>query len=447
MVKFFDRTLELDILRKALSTTQRVGSQMTVVTGRRRVGKTKLIQEACKGELFVYWFVSRSDEGSLTAECARRAVEKLGIFVPEGLRSFADLFELVMQEGRHRTFTLVIDEFQEFFYINSSVFSRMQDVWDRYKDETHVNLVISGSVYTLMKRIFRDAREPLYGRATRICHVKPFTTDVLSEILGVYKPGFANEDLLALYAFTGGVPKYVELLMDAGCTDRDSMIDFITTPDSVFLDEGKSLLVTEFGREYGVYFSILSAVASGKATTGEIQSDMAISTIAGQLKRLEEDYELVEKKRPILAKPASKTVRYALKDQFLKFWFAFIYRHRQCIETGQPQIIGDKIKEGYNDWSGLILEDYFRARLRESGEYTEVSAWWQVKNSDPQSEIDIVALHKDGKRAFVAEVKRQKKQFKKGLFLDKVEILKTKELNRYVLDPQPCCLTLDDMTK
>ena len=89
---------------------------------------------------------------------------------------FINIFTSLMELGKYRKFNLIIDEFQEFFYINESVFSEMQDVWDRYKDSTHINLIVSGSVYTLMHRIFKDAREPLYGRADRNLKIMPFTT-------------------------------------------------------------------------------------------------------------------------------------------------------------------------------------------------------------------------------------------------------------------------------
>lgn len=87
----------------------------------------------------------------------------------------------------------------------------MQDIWDRYKDTTFVNFVASGSVYTLMNQIFMDSREPLYGRCDSIIKLRPFSTSVLKEILYDHKPDYNHEDLLALYTFTGGVPKYIDL--------------------------------------------------------------------------------------------------------------------------------------------------------------------------------------------------------------------------------------------
>jgi len=236
---------------------------MTAVTGRRRIGKTKLILTSNEGQLYLYLFVSRSNEAQLCESFAQQATQTLGTFIPAGIKTFAALFELLMQYGRHQPFTLVIDEFQDFSYINPAVFSQMQDIWDRYKDSTHVNLVISGSVYTLMTKIFQDAKEPLFGRADHILNLRPFRTKVIQDILQEHNPDFKPDDLLALYTYTGGIPKYMEILMDNGCFTFRKMVDFMTAPDSYFLNEGRALLISEFGRDYGNYFSVLSSIAQG----------------------------------------------------------------------------------------------------------------------------------------------------------------------------------------
>ena len=138
-----------------------------------------------------------------------------------------------------KKYNLIIDEFQEFFYINPEIYSRMQDIWDRNRKESHVNLIVSGSVYTLMNKIFRDYREPLYGRADSIIKLSAFTTPVLKQILSDYKPDYTHDDLLALYTFTGGVPKYIEFFMDKGCTDMEQMVDAMLQQDSNDADRRK----------------------------------------------------------------------------------------------------------------------------------------------------------------------------------------------------------------
>ena len=392
----------------------------------------------------VYLFVSRSNEAMLCSGFAKVINETLkSIFVPTQIDSFADLFEMLMRAGRTEKFNLVIDEFQEFFYINPTVFSKIQDIWDRYKDTTHVFFVASGSVYTLMNRIFLDAKEPLYGRCDSIIKLKPFATNMLKEVLAEYKPGYTSEDLLALYAFTGGVPKYVDLLMQNECTDVNAMIDYIVQPYSTFVDEGNALLIQEFGRKYGNYFALLADIAGGRNTLAELGQSMGDTNIAGHIKRLEEDYELIAKKRPIFAKEATQTVRFEISDLFLKFWFRYFVKYRSMVELENYGLLAELIKADYPTYSGLVLESYFKQKMAESGEYRNIGSWWQAKKGKEACEIDIVGIKADNKTAVVAEVKRLRKNFKPDEFAGKVELIRNKVLANYAIDA--ICLTMEDM--
>lgn len=443
-MKFYDRTKELAILEQTREIAYNNHSQMTVLTGRRRIGKTSLILKHCNGTPTVYMFVGRSNEAVLCSEFAQIASKELNTYIPDEITSFVKLFEILMEQGRHQSFTLVIDEFQEFYFINQSIYSGMQDVWDRHKDSTKVNLIVSGSVYTLMTHIFQDAREPLYGRADSILKLQPFSTSVLKEILADYKPKYTNDDLLALYTFTGGIPKYIELFMEKGCTDTDSMIDFITQADSPFMNEGRALLIQEFGRKYGNYFSILTAIANGKNTLPELES-IINSNPAGFLKRLEEDYELISKKRPIMAKESSQTVRYEISDLFLRFWFRYFSKYRSLIEMNNLDALSAIIKNDYPTYSGLILEMYFRQKMSESGKYIQLGSWWENQRggSANPNEIDIVGIYINRKKVLLAEVKRQRKNFKNELFEQKVDAIRKKLFYNYEIEKT--CLTLDDM--
>ena len=443
-MKFFDRKSELAQLERQRKIAFNDHSQMTVLTGRRRIGKTMLIRKSCEESTMVYLFVSRSNEAMLCSGFAKVINETLkSIFVPTQIDSFADLFEMLMRAGRTEKFNLVIDEFQEFFYINPTVFSKIQDIWDRYKDTTHVFFVASGSVYTLMNRIFLDAKEPLYGRCDSIIKLKPFATNVLKEVLAEYKPGYTSEDLLALYAFTGGVPKYVDLLMQNGCTDVNAMIDYIVQPYSTFVDEGNALLIQEFGRKYGNYFALLADIASGRNTLAELGQSMGDTNIAGHIKRLEEDYELIAKKRPIFAKEATQTVRFEISDLFLKFWFRYFVKYRSMVELENYGLLAELIKADYPTYSGLVLESYFKQKMAESGEYRNIGSWWQAKKGKEACEIDIVGIKADNKTAVVAEVKRLRKNFKPDEFAGKVELIRNKVLANYAIEA--ICLTMEDM--
>ena len=204
-MRFYDREQEIAFLKDTRDQARKV-VRFTVLTGRRRIGKTTLIREAYKDEPFVYFFVARKAEGDLCEAYIEEVNEKLGIPTLGSSRKFSDIFRYLIKLSETRSFTLVIDEFQDFFRVNKSVFSEMQDIWDEHEKTSKMNLVVCGSVYSLMQKIFKDKKEPLYGRNTAELRLKPFRPSVLKEILADAKPDYGNEDLLALFTFTGAWP-------------------------------------------------------------------------------------------------------------------------------------------------------------------------------------------------------------------------------------------------
>ena len=440
-MKFYNRESELAELKRIQELSFTDHSRLTVVTGRRRIGKTSLVMKAVKDSPTVYLFVSRKNEASLCAEYVPFISQALGIYVPEEIRTFRSLFQYLMEQARRIPFNLVIDEFQEFYNINESIYSDLQNLWDRYRMESHMNLIVSGSVYSLMQKIFRNSKEPLFGRADNIIKLSPFSTTTLKEILHDYRPGYTPDDLLALYAFTGGTPKYVELFCDNNVLDVEGMISFMVRDNSSFIDEGKYLLIEEFGKNYATYFSILSAISGGINTQPAIEAALGEKSIGGQLKRLIEDYNVIARKRPILAKEGSQAIRYEITDNFLRFWFNYFDRYRSLVEIKNFNGLQKIVREDYPTYSGKCLELYFKQQMAESYRYRDIGSWWELKNG--QNEIDIVGLKLEKGQAVAIEVKRQKKNFKPELFKTKVEHLKNKVLPKYEI--KMGCLSLDDM--
>ena len=181
-MKFYDRVNEMQILQENEVQAER-SAVFTVLMGRRRVGKTSLITHAMEGREYAYLFISRDNETVLCRKLQRSLEEQLGIHVYGNLTHFRDLFEVIMRESVNRHFTVVFDEFQTLYKINPAIFSEIQDIWDRYHTESKLNLIASGSIQSLMKRIFEDENEPLYGRPTSKFTLQPFTIAVLKEIM------------------------------------------------------------------------------------------------------------------------------------------------------------------------------------------------------------------------------------------------------------------------
>ena len=285
-MRFYDRTNELAELQRINKLSFNDHSRLTVVTGRRRIGKTSLIMRSIEDSPTVYLFVGRKNEATLCVEFIPVIAQSLETFVPNEIRTFRSLFQYLMELSVGRTFNLVIDEFQEFYNINESVYSDMQNLWDQYRRKSRMNLIVSGSIYSLMQKIFQNSKEPLFGRADNIIKLSAFSLTTLKEIIYDHRPDYSNDDLLALYAFTGGVPKYVELFCDNGALSVDEMINFMIRENSPFTDEGKNLLVEEFGKNYATYFSILSVISGGINTQPEIEAALGNKSIGGQIKRL-----------------------------------------------------------------------------------------------------------------------------------------------------------------
>ena len=440
-MEFYDRTNELAELQRIQNLSFSDHSRLTVVTGRRRIGKTSLIMKSVEGLPTVYLFVGRKAEATLCSEFIPVISQSLDTFVPAEIRTFRSLFQYLMEWASNKAFNLVIDEFQEFYNINESVYSDMQNIWDAYRRKSKMNLIVSGSIYSLMQKIFQSKKEPLFGRADNIIKLSAFDLSTLKDIMRDYRSGYTNDDLLALYSFTGGVPKYVELFCDNQILSVDEMISFMVRENSPFTDEGKNLLIEELGKNYATYFSILSAISGGINTQPGIEAALGDKSIGGQIKRLIEDYNIIVRQRPILAKEGSQTVRYEIQDNFLRFWFNYFDRYRSLIEIKNFVGLQSIIKKDYPTYSGIMLERYFKQQFAESFQYRAIGSWWELKGY--QNEIDIVGLKLEKNQAVVAEVKRQKKNFKPELLVAKTEHLKQKLLPKYRIEMR--CLSLEDM--
>lgn len=418
-MKFFGRQKEINKLLRIeqLSLSE---AQFTVVTGRRRIGKTSLVKKTfADNPQMLYFFVARKAEADLCQIYLQEIKEKLGTPFPGGIvSSFAEVFRFVMESAISQHITIFIDEFQEFYKVNPSIFSDMQNIWDTYKDRAKVNLIVGGSVNTLINRIFMDKKEPLYGRHNAMINLKPFSPSILIEIMNTYNPGFLSEDFLAMYTITGGVPKYIDLLVQNKRFTEEEMLEFVFQEDSFFLSEGKTLLIEEFGKDYGTYFSILTLISEGKNTRAELDNALAGIPISGHLKNLIDDFGWVSKRQPLYEKSENKNVRYAITDQFLRFWFRFVYKYSHYIEAGGYIRLKQQAESNFSTFTGPSLEAYFIEVLKETGCYTRIGYWHDRKG---ENEIDIIAEDEIEHRVEFIEVKRKEKNLDMSILRAKAD--------------------------
>ena len=437
-MKFYDRESEITILKEN-ELQSRKSAVFSVLMGRKRVGKTTLITTALKDSDYAYLFVSKDSEAVLCQKFQQTLEEQLGIHIYGTVSHFRDLFEVIMKESLNRHFVIILDEFQTLYKVNPAIFSEMQDLWDRYHRESHLYLITSGSIQSLMKRIFENENEPLYGRPTSKLTLRPFSTNVMKQIFRDHCPDYKNEDLLCLYMITGGVAKYVELLMDAGCYTKEKMLNYVCRQDSYFLSEGRDIMNQEFSDESATYFSILQLIAGGLTTRSDIdgamQKDMGV-----YLQNLEKNYLMVSRLKPLLAKPGSKVTSYEISDQFLRFWFRFVWPYQSLVERGQLALLRQNMSQHYEQFTGRTLEQYFQAQAMETGQYTLVGNWWDRKG---ENEIDMIAINEFDHTGMAAEIKRNPRKISLKELQDKVNLLPPKTFDEYTLSLNG--LSIEDM--
>ncbi|MCK5122884.1 MAG: hypothetical protein KAQ87_01940 [Candidatus Pacebacteria bacterium] len=186
-------------------------------------------------------------------------------------------------------------------------------------------------MFTLIKKIFTSSKEPLYNRANKIIELRPFDLKTQQAILRDFKL-LSSKNFLIFYSLFNGMPKYFELLEDDDLAKKNAkqiIKKLFCQEDAFLIKEGKNILIEEFGKSYEKYFSILTAISLGKTTRNEIHNytGININSLGVFLKALEDFYEIIERKTPILEKKSSsKLSLYKIRDEFLSFWFRYLYK-------------------------------------------------------------------------------------------------------------------------
>ena len=441
-MKFYGREEEIELLRKFRERSRRQ-AQFIVLTGRRRVGKTALLRKALEdgGLPYLHLPITRQSESTLCRELQAEAERVLKPGILGVCSRFADLFRLLMEYSLEHPFTLVLDEFQEFDRINPAVFSQVAAVWDRHHGESRINLVVCGSINRLMNKIFFNDGEPLYGRNTGSFTLRPFKISLLKTILAAERPDYNSDDLLSLWTVTGGIPRYVDLMFQDGATTRKRMIEAIFSPGSSYLTEGRSILAEEFGPDYGTYFSILSAIASGATTTAQMKN-LVGTEVNGYLTKLEDQYSLVSKKQPLYEKASGKNCHYQIDDCFFRFWFRFVFKYRGLIELERYEMLRQLVARDFEVFSGYALERYFLWKFTEETAYSKMGPWW---NRRGEEEIDLVCENMlDGTLDFF-EIKRDGARFDRGKLEEKISAFFRKHPDKAAARRRVDGLSMKDM--
>jgi len=287
-----------------------------------------------------------------------------------------------------------------------------------------LHVIFIGSIYSLMHKIFQNSKEPLFGRADRIMYLKPFPPSVIKNILEDHK-AYSKENLLMIFLITGGIPRYIEILANNNKFKEDEIINLYFMENSPFIEEGKMILIEEFGKEYGTYFSILEMMSEGRTSRTEIESILE-KNIGGYLDKLENDYDLITKRRPVGAKETGKIQKYYIKDNFLTFWFRFIHKNRSAVENNNYDYLRENYEKNISTYKGPILEKLYQEIFKEFSEYNIIGNYWERGN---RNEIDLIAINELTKKMIIAEIKMNLEKAKKNDLIQKSQKITAKYKN------------------
>lgn len=404
MQKFVDREEEMATLQ---SEYQRKGSALVILYGRRRVGKTTLISEFIKNKNALFFLASEESE----IQNQKIFKEKAAEFISSDLLKHADvknwdtIFKAIMDTHFESKPIIVLDEFQYIGKSNPSFPSVFQRIWEEILKDKDVMVILCGSLISMMESQTLDYSSPLYGRRTAQIRLK----QIKFRDYGAFFQKKTQRELIELYAITGGVPKYIELFVDD--TDLYTAIqNNILNTSSYLYDEPYFLLQQEIS-EIGTYFSIIKTIAAGKSKLSAIATALEIkqTSLTKYLKTLV-NLDILEREVPITIDNPEKSKKglYKIKDNYLRFWFAFIYPNRSFIESGNSQIVMNKIRQNLiSGHIAYVYEDICREKmwaLNGNGQwpftFMKVGRWW-----DKNHEIDIVALDPNEGNIILGECK------------------------------------------
>ncbi len=394
-MKFYGREQELRLMEHLYAKAP----SFLVVTGRRRIGKTELIKEFCRGKPALYFYVDANKSiDALMEEFGRLMAEALDL--PGYIKTDTPETFLEFLFSYDQPLVVVFDEFQRFLKLHPSFISQMQRFWDLAGRNTHLFIIVSGSSVGMIREIFLEGDAPLFRRADNILTLRPFGPRECLTILGdlgVQDPA----ERLNLYLLFGGTIYYYTFIEKYGCTDLETALDRLILNDLAPLRrEMSDVMIEEFGREHATYYEILAAIAEGKRTQKEIADVVHLPTtsLPPYLRDLTDLLGVVEYRIPVTARrERSKMGRYVFADNFFRFYARYIYRNMSLYKSGRFEILKNRILQEWKGFSGWAFEEMARNLLTQNlaENYEEIGPWWNRRGD----EIDLLALGPAGSLA------------------------------------------------
>lgn len=387
---FIGRKRELEALER-LYRTERF--QFPVIYGRRRVGKTALINQFIQGKDAIYFTGVESNEKQNLENFSKSIWAHMAdsgeapVFA-----SFQAALEYVFQLSEKQRLILVIDEYPYVARASKSLASTLQMLIDQYKETSKLYLILCGSSMSFMENHVLAYKAPLYGRRTAQFKIQPFTFWEAKDCF--YR--FSGQELAMVYGIVGGTPQYL-LQVEDGLSLEENIKKLFLDPNSPLYEEPTNLLKQEV-REPALYNAIISAIAGGASRLAEISSKVAeeSSVCAAHLKNLI-SLGIVRRENPY-GDASSRRTLYFIDDNMFRFWYRFVPENNSTISRGAAEIAWRRIEPHLSEFMGPVFEEickqYLWDLLLEGNcpiEFTGLGRWW---GTDPktrkQTKIDIM---------------------------------------------------------
>ena len=403
-MKFINRETELKALNDKWAKNS---SQLVIIYGKRRVGKTELIKQFIKGKVAVYFLADKRTGLEQLRELGRIVGDmfKDDILKDRGFENWLEVFTYLKKHKKGK-FILAIDEYPYLVETDKSISSIFQKGWDQTLKNSGIFMVLSGSSIGMMESEVLAYKAPLYGRRTGQILIKPLP---FNEMRGFF-PGKGFDEVLSIYTITGGIPAYI-LQWDPALSADENIKQKIFMSTEFLHNEVEFILKEEF-REPKNYLSILRAISWGKRKFSEIANETGLekNILTKYLMTLER-LQIVEKEVPVTEDNLQKSRKglYAITDNFFRFWFQYVFPYKSDLEIQRFDEVLRKMRESFKMLESGIYETVCRHIIQDFRDeffaFERVGKWWER-----EKEIDVVALNAGTKDILFGEAKWSEKQ-------------------------------------
>lgn len=387
---FIGRVQELNTLNRLYASDK---FEFAVIYGRRRVGKTALINEFIGKKKVIYFTGVESNAKQNLENFSQSIIEcSTGIPASTSFASFQAALEYVFHLAEKERIILAIDEYPYVARSSKSLSSTLQLLIDKNKDTSKLMLILCGSSMSYMEDHVLAYKAPLYGRRTAQMKIQPFSFEETCQ----YLSGMSDEDKALMYGIVGGTPQYL-MQVNSKLSVEDNIKNIYLNPTSFLFEEPINLLKQEV-REPAIYTAIITAIATGSSRMSEISSKVGEDTnvCATYLKNLVA-LGIVRKETPYGEKASRKSI-YAIEDHMFRFWYRFVLENNSLIARGATGLAYSRIKPYLTDYMGKVFEDICTQYLwkllltdRSPVQFRSLGRWWgNDLRTRSQTEIDIM---------------------------------------------------------